>query len=81
MRIKMEWEWETLDECTQRAKVIGGWVLMRLGAVDVEKGKKIQFRESLVFIADRDHEWTIVVPVPDVQKEATAVAADFAASK
>jgi len=60
MRKKLEWEWETLDECTQRAKVIGGWLVMRLGAVDIEKNKKVQFRESLVFIPDRDHDWIIV---------------------
>lgn len=63
MRKKIEWEWEALDDCTKRAKVIGGWVLMRLGAVDVEKGKKIQFRESLIFIPDRDHEWHVLPPV------------------
>ena len=60
MRKKLEWEWETLDECTQRAKVIGGWLVMRLGAVDIEKNKKVQFRESLVFISDRDHDWIII---------------------
>ncbi len=80
MRKKMEWEWESLDECTQRAKVIGGWLILRLGATDIEKGKpgKIIFRESMTFVADHDHEWTIVAPLVDVKKEAKVSAADFA---
>jgi hypothetical protein len=59
---KIAWNWETLDECTQRAKVIGGWLVLRLGATDFEKGKRVQFRESMVFIADRDHEWIVTAP-------------------
>lgn len=62
MRKKLEWEWESLDESTQRAKVIGGWLVLRLGATDVEKGKsgKIIFRESMTFVPDRDHDWIIM---------------------
>lgn len=81
MRKKMQFNWEILDECTQRAAVIGGWLILRLGATDVEKGKlgKIVFRESMTFVPDRDHEWTIVpamVETPPVEKANKA--ADFA---
>jgi len=73
MRKKIEWLWEDLDECTKRAKVIGGWLVLRLGATDIEKGKngKVVFRESMTFVADRDHEWEIAPAfdpsVPDKQ--------------
>lgn len=65
MRKQIEHKWEKLDDYTQRAKVIGGWLVIRLGITDIQKGKpgKIVFRESMVFIADRDHEWHVLPPV------------------
>ncbi len=69
MRKKIEWLWEHLDESTQRVKVIGGWLVLRLGATDVEKGKagKVVFRESMVFVCDRDHEWHIMPPAKEIE--------------
>lgn len=60
MRKKIEWSWEKLDENTYRAKVIGGWMVMH---VTVDRKKMASFSESLAFIPDRDHEWTIVLPI------------------
>jgi hypothetical protein len=78
MRKKMQWQWEMLDECTQRAAVIGGWLILRLGATDVEKGKsgKVVFRESMTFVPDRDHEWHIVPPIKEVEAPKQTVKAD-----
>lgn len=59
MRKKIEWVWEQLDERTQRAKVIGGWVLR---TIDFDSKLKL-LSCSTVFIADRDHEWHIMPPV------------------
>lgn len=58
MAKKIRWEWEKLDEVTQRVKVIGGWIVIRLFASETTKNK-IDFRESMVFIPDSDHQWTI----------------------
>jgi len=79
---KIKWEWESLDECTKRARVIGGWLILRLGATDIEKNKRVQFRESIVFLADRDHEWQIIKPVnPDQPPSEKLKAADFESPK
>lgn len=80
MRKKMQWQWESLDECTQRCAVIGGWLILRLGATDIEKGKsgKVVFRESMTFVPDRDHEWHIVPALKEVEAaKPTVKAADF----
>jgi len=79
MRKRIDWNWEKLDECTQRAKVIGGWLILRLGATDIERGKpgKIVFRESMTFVPDRDHEWEIMPPIVDVKVEQSNLAKDF----
>lgn len=71
MRKRLEWKWESLDDHTQRAQVIGGWLILRLGVTDVEKGKsgKIVFRESMVFISDPDHMWQILPPVQTSEPE------------
>lgn len=44
----MKFEWETLDDCTQRAKVFNGWII-RSFAGDRE--------ECMVFVPDPNHEW------------------------
>lgn len=68
MKIKMQWKWEPLDECTQRVEVFGGWIILRLGATDIEKNKRIQFRETMVFVPDRDHCWTVLQPEKESEK-------------
>ena len=49
MQVKLEWKWEHLDECTQRTKVKGGWLILRLGAIDIEKNKRVSIREPIIF--------------------------------
>jgi hypothetical protein len=49
MRMKFEFEWERLDSDTFRARVIGGWIL--------------RYEESIVFIQDRDHQWSVLKKV------------------
>lgn len=61
MRKKMQWNWEMLDPQTARAQVIGGWIVNH----NFTKNK-VQC-ESMVFIADRDHEWIIVAPLVEAQ--------------
>lgn len=60
MRHKMIWEWQELDTATKRAQVIGGWLI-----VHTSKNSKGQ-SESMTFVPDRDHLWTIVKPIKDV---------------
>jgi hypothetical protein len=50
MRVNIPWKWEELDIWTDRAKVIGGWLVRSMFA---DNG------ESIVFINDPDHRWTI----------------------
>ena len=70
MIIKMQWEWEFIDDNTQRAKVIGGWILRLLES----KGKWTQ----PIFIADKDHVWTITKPITEVEQQKNkAKAEDF----
>lgn len=85
MRKKMEWQWEQLDESSYRAKVIGGWILLHTKhttIVDSKKNKDMIQTESMVFIPDRDHEWTItpILKEPEAPKP-TVKADDFAPSK
>ncbi len=56
---KISWAWEKLDENTYRAKVIGGWVLHHT-ICDGIASKPITRSESMIFIADSDHQWQIV---------------------
>lgn len=65
MRKKIEWQFEllhkrhegNLQESASRAKVIGGWIVIHTWVI---KGIP---SESMVFIPDRDHEWTILQPI------------------
>ena len=84
MRKKIEWQWELIEESpsknmqTLRAKVIGGWVLKTI----VSEMKLKLLTSAMVFIADRDHEWTIVPPIQAVEAaKPTVKADDFAPSK
>jgi hypothetical protein len=70
MRRKMEWEWEILDEFTKRAKVIGGWLIQHGSYTN-----KGSITESMVFVPDKDHDWTIVKPIQE--KKPTVKATDF----
>jgi hypothetical protein len=84
MRKKIEWQWEQLDEATWRAKVMGGWVLLHVKTFSVRGGKNNSDSqsESMQFIADRDHEWTIVPPIQAVEAaKPTVKADDFAPNK
>lgn len=71
MRKKIEWLWERLDEATWRAKVIGGWLVK----TEYAEGKLVA--TSMTFIPDRDHEWAIAIPKPDIQVERSDIAKDF----
>lgn len=76
MRKRIEWEWEKLDEGTFRAKVIGGWILHRSRVLEAKNS--LSGSESMIFIADRDHEWHILPKVVQTQKEETkSLAKDF----
>jgi hypothetical protein len=83
MRKKIEWQWEQLDEATWRAKVMGGWVLLHVKTFAITgKNSSMSQSESMQFIADRDHEWTIVPPIQAVEAaKPTVKADDFAPSK
>jgi len=56
MRKRFEWGWETLDECTMRAKVIGGWIVHCDNC-------------SSVFISDVHHEWEIMTSKNNVETD------------
>lgn len=75
---KIAWNWEYLEEGiitgTRRAKVIGGWVVHTFAHAD-----KKRIAEAMVFIPDRDHEWTIVKPFNPAEeaKKYIAQSSDF----
>lgn len=84
MRKKIEWKFEELDKFTKRAKVMGGWILHHESNALLEKNNKFSVvkSESMVFIPDRDHEWTIVQPVDESKPAANKVSAtDFESPK
>lgn len=60
MRKNIPWEWEDLDIITVRAKVIGGWIVRTCW--QTPDG---YCSESMVFIADKDHEWRIAKSDPE----------------
>lgn len=83
MRKRIEWQWERLDDNTLRAKVIGGWIVRCIGGllkaevVSVKEAKSLSMSESMIFVADRDHEWNILPPVKVEEPKQTNKAADF----
>ncbi len=86
MRKKIEWQWEKLDESTQRAKVIGGWLVMHFQHTTFTgKNNSQTFQtESMAFVMDRDHEWAIAAPFdPSVTSKAAPKvnASDFESPK
>ncbi len=50
MRQKIEFDWERLDHTTERARVIGGWVVRTI-TLDKNPGC------SMVFVPDHEHGW------------------------
>lgn len=56
--MKIEFEWQKLDETTRRAKVIGGWIVH---CCDIFQNTGIS--EALVFVPDADHLWEVTLPV------------------
>ena len=78
MRRNFTWKWEKLDENTQRAKVIGGWVLLTTSTVTGTKGNGIS--ETTVFIPDSDHLWNIIPEAKETAVHTPKIkAADFEA--
>lgn len=79
MRKRIEWEWEKLDEATYRSKVIGGWLILHVNSLAVTDGKNraTSMSESMVFLPDRDHEWSIMPPIVDSTVERSTIAKDF----
>ena len=69
MAKKIVWDWEEIDECAKRVKVIGGWILHH----------KTQKTESMVFINDTDWQWQPIAPYVDAKIEKANLAKDFKA--
>lgn len=73
---KMEWKWEQLDESTWRARVIGGWCLKVRMFIEGKRG--VIMSESMTYIPDRDHLWTIVPALKETEEQKQTVkSADF----
>ena len=63
----MEWKWERLDDRTSRAKVPGGWLVNHRSSASVSDmgGSSVSIGDSMCFIPDPNHEWTIESEAPD----------------
>jgi len=68
MQTHLPWKWEDVDGSTQRARVIGGW-LIRSFFGDTQ---------AMVWVKDNDHEWKIVEPKVDQVVERSTLAEEFA---
>ena len=60
----MNFEWEQLDEWTNRAKVHGGWIVRTSTPVahvnrDMYCGQREDYRISTVFVPDLNHDWVV----------------------
>jgi len=61
--MKFEWQVISRDEtdyiltCAERSKVIGGWLVINRTGIPVRDEQVIS--ESMVFIPDPKHEWSI----------------------
>jgi hypothetical protein len=71
MAKKIVWNWEQIDECTKRVKVMGGW-LVQTGVLT-----KNSCALSTVFLEDRDHQWQPIEPYVDPQVVKANLAKDF----
>jgi hypothetical protein len=78
MRTRIEWEWEKLDKYTLRAKVFGGWLVLHAYPVTITDHKKrdMSQSESMVFVPDPNHQWTILSP-PKEEPKKPSVADEF----
>ena len=61
---KMKFEWEQLDEWTNRAKVHGGWIVQSFTPVahankQTYIGEKKDYRIATVFVPDTNHDWMV----------------------
>lgn len=72
MQKKIVWAWDQLTGNVSRAKVIGGWIVHHRTI-----GKSGITSESMVFVADRDHEWVCVEPPIEERPQAEKLAANF----
>ena len=79
MRKRIEWQWEKLDDCTMRARVIGGWLIST--APFTPSGSKAYPSHSAIFIPDPNHEWSILKPISEQPQNKSNVASDFEAPK
>ena len=83
MRIRLEWDGEILSETKDgndystfsRIKVIGGWIVLHNFLT------KNGLSESMVFIQDRDHEWSIMPAIIDEKPAQQSLAKGFEAIK
>lgn len=75
MRTRIEWEPELLQEhpvgTWVRVKVFGGWIV--ISTTILPKG---EVSESMVFIPDPNHQWTILQPLKEEPKK-TSIAEEF----
>lgn len=61
----MKWQWTSIDSTHERTKVIGGWLVKSYQDVmvslheDQPKQEGYEWRESMVFVPDINHEWEI----------------------
>lgn len=78
MRKRIEWDWEKVDRRTERAKVIGGWLIRSFNYKN-EKSFEVT-AESMVFVPDSNHDWTIVAPFNPSKPEPEKVDANEYAS-
>lgn len=63
MRKKIPHSWERMDGNTHRCRVIGGWLVIHV-SYDLKTLRVLS--ESMSFVLDRDHEWTLVPPIENL---------------
>lgn len=73
MRKRIEWCPEQLDERAWRVAVIGGWLVGH----NKDDGKRLS--ESMCFVPDTNHEWSILPRQADPKIERSDLAKDFVA--
>lgn len=54
----LKWEHEIASN-TNRLKVMGGWIIVHYMVNENDEGYMISICESMCFISDPDHKWTI----------------------
>ena len=62
--MNMDLKWEGIDSTHERAKVFGGWIVKSYQNVlvsmheDQPPTEGYEWRESMVFIPDENHQWS-----------------------